>query len=82
MSGNQKFPGGMPWTPLDIPAGKTWTYTILPGLVGNYSLPAQVSGNNYGTLVYTVIILALWVLKRSLLGELLSGLEGDLAYGM
>ena len=27
---------------------------ILPGLVKNYHLPAQVSGNNYGTLVYTV----------------------------
>ena len=34
-------------------AGKTWAYTILPGLVKNYSLPAQVSGNNYGTLAYT-----------------------------
>ena len=36
-----------------VSAGKTWAYTILPGLVKNYSLPAQVSDNNYGTLVYT-----------------------------
>ena len=37
-----------------MPTFLAWAYTILPGLVKNYSLPAQVSGNNYGTLVYTV----------------------------
>ena len=36
-----------------MPTFLAWAYTILPGLVKNYSLPAQVSGNNYGTLVYT-----------------------------
>ena len=35
-----------------MPTFLAWAYTILPGLVKNYSLPAQVSGNNYGTLVY------------------------------
>ena len=37
-----------------MPTFLAWAYTILPGLVKNYHLPAQVSGNNYGTLVYTV----------------------------
>ena len=38
-----------------MPCGEnSWACTISPGLVKNYSLPAQVSGNNYGTLVYTV----------------------------
>ena len=36
-----------------MPTFLAWAYTILPGLVKNYSLPAQVSGNNYGNLVYT-----------------------------
>ena len=37
-----------------MPTFLAWAYTLLPGLVKNYSLPAQVSGNNYGTSVYTV----------------------------
>ena len=46
-----------------LPPTDPWAYTILPGLVKNYSLPAQVSGNNYGTLVYTVNGLR-WVTLR------------------
>ena len=43
--------------PTSMPTFLAWPYTILPRLVNNYAFPAEVSSNNYGTLVYTAISL-------------------------